>query len=351
MVSDLLRTPPEPAILPGQTRERIRAASSEPLSRRASAARSVSATAPKKQLQSAEPELQLTAEQLQQLADLSEERERAKVTAWNRRPYGERTDGELALLLSDSLSGARGQDRSAIEASEKAPQLSERLATEQELGQTRGQRYVADAGAAREAAEHLGHLSAADGKGRLALRFVGTSRKEHERLTREARERRAAAWNAESDARIAANRAQTAAWETVRDSPYAGAMDATRHTPPGDIDVLTDQLAAMRRELPVRGQHMDTSDLQTAALTHGQATKAKADAEIFRGITSAVQTEQTLRTRIAEKHPALQSSEQQARAEYQQQRAQQHREQTARNQLSARSPSSRSGGCADRTSA
>ncbi|WP_446038109.1 hypothetical protein [Streptomyces sp. SID1121] len=307
MVSDLLHEPPEPAVrLPEPAREPVLITRTDPLNQRAVAARAVStdaararSTTGRQQVAKADPPprpVRLSAAQLQRLEDMSKERERANIPSWDRRPYGAVSDRPLDERLAESIDLARQQDRAATEATEQARLLSERLVEEKAGGQSyvaemvevldQADRHVAAArtyadteaaaaGSTREAAEHLAHLAAADGKGRIALRLAGTSQKEHTRLTQEAKTRRAAAWTVESEARIAGNRKREAAWQTVRDSP---ALGSSQHTPAAELDVLADGLAAMRRDLPAQGQARDARDLQEPARLHGQAVSARTEA-------------------------------------------------------------------------
>ncbi|MFI5774899.1 hypothetical protein ACIA74_41935 [Streptomyces sp. NPDC051658] len=64
------------------------------------------------------PEYRLTDEQKQQLADMKEERELARVSPWTRRPYGDRTDQELNRLIATGPIEARREDKAAAAAEE-----------------------------------------------------------------------------------------------------------------------------------------------------------------------------------------------------------------------------------------
>lgn len=120
-----------------------------------------------------------------------------------------------------------------------------------------------------------------------------------------------------SDARIAANRAAEAAWETVRNSPYAAVLGATQYQAP-DVDTLAARLTEMREtKVPARVQQIDTGDERRLSRAHGQAAKAREDAAMYRAVTTDARTEKALRARIAEHHPVLHQSEARARAEVQ----------------------------------
>ncbi|MFJ8982907.1 MobF family relaxase [Streptomyces sp. NPDC102282] len=336
MVSDLLHEPPAPAVVPSPTRAHAV---------RASAARARSTTVHDQRQREAQPlrEYRLTDEQKQRLADMQEERELAGVRAWNRRPYGDRTDQELTKLIANGPVDARRQDKAAFEAEATERALQEQIAADRARGETRGRREVAPiyqlldradeqlviarteqaretamAVHAAKADEHLRILAAAEGKGRIALRMAGTSRKEHKQLTLEATEQRAAGWREAADARVAASRAAEAAWEIVRSSPYADVLGATERRAL-DVDTLAARLTEMREtRIPARIQQIDTGDEKRVSRAHGQAAKAREEAAMYRAVAADARTEKALRARIAEQHPRLHESEGQARAELQQ---------------------------------
>ncbi|MFE9913358.1 MobF family relaxase [Streptomyces clavifer] len=336
MVSDLLHEPlaPAPAVVPSPTRTQAV---------RASAARARSTTVHDQRQREAQPrEYRLTDEQKQQLADMQVERELAGVRAWNRRPHGDRTDQELTRFIANGPVNARREEKAAVEAEATERALQEQIAADRARGETRGQREVAPiyplldradeqlaiarseqaremamAVHAAKADEHLRVLAAADGKGRIALRMAGTSRKEHRQLTKEATEQRAAGWREAADARAAASRAAETAWEIVRSSPYADVLGATERQAP-DVDTLAARLAEMREtRIPARVQQIDTGDEKHVSRAHGQATRARENAAMYQAVAADARTEKTLRARIAEQHPRLHESEVQARADLQ----------------------------------
>ncbi|MFD4764275.1 MobF family relaxase [Streptomyces sp. NPDC058439] len=338
MVSDLLHEPPAPApaVVPSPTRART-------VDRRAAAARSVSVTAHDKRQRAAQPrEYRLTKEQKQRLAEMKEERELAGVQAWNRRPYGNRTDQELTQLIATGPVDARREDKAAAAAAETERSLQEQIAADKARGETRGQREVAPiyplldladqqlaiarVEQAREVAmaahatkhdEHLRQLAAAEGQGRIALRLAGTSRKEHRQLTKESTEQRAAGWREGAEARAAASRAAEAAWKALRSSPHAAVLGATEYQAP-DVDTLAARLTEMREtRLPARIQQIDTSDQKKISRAHGQAAQARKNAAMYRAVAADARTEKALRSRIAEQHPKLHESEVKARADLQ----------------------------------
>ncbi|MGP3749891.1 MobF family relaxase [Streptomyces sp. IBSNAI001] len=336
MVSDLLHEPPAPAPAVVPSPPRTHAV-------RASAARARSTNVHDPRQREAQPrEYRLTDEQKQRLADMQEERELAGVQAWNRRPYGDRTDQELTRLIANGPVDARREEKAAAEAEAAERALQEQIAADQARGETRGQREVAPiyplldradeqlaiarSEQARETAmavhaakadEHLRVLAAADGKGRIALRMAGTSRKEHRQLTQEATEQRAAGWREAADARAAVSRAAEAAWEIVRSSPYANVLGATERQAP-DVDTLAARLTKMREtRIPARVQQIDTGDEKRVSRAHGQAAKARENAAMYRAVAADARTEKALRARIAEQHPRLHESERKARVDLQ----------------------------------
>lgn len=135
---------------------------------------------------------------------MREERELAGVRAWNRRPYGDRTDQELSRLIATGPVDARREDEAAAAAAETERLLREQIAADKAGGQTRGRRETAPiyqllvladehlavarteqgretATAAQAAAadEHLRVLAASEGQSRITLRLAATSKKEH----------------------------------------------------------------------------------------------------------------------------------------------------------------------------
>ncbi|MGW0786379.1 MobF family relaxase [Streptomyces sp. NPDC002913] len=335
-ISDLLHEPSAPAVVPSPTRTRAGDAG-------ATRARSATLHDPRRdEAQPYEPVYRLTGQQSQRPADLEEERKLAGVQAWNHRPYGDRTDQELTRLIATGPVEALREDRAAAEAEETGRALLAQIAQDQARGETRGRREVAPiyplldlAGEqlrlarteqARETAalaqaakadEYLRQLAAADGKGRIALRLAGTSRKEHQQLKQQATEERAAGWRKAADARAAASRAVESAWTILRTSPYAAVLGAMEHQAP-DVDTLAARLSEMReRRIPARVQQIDTGDQQSTSRAHGQAVKARERAAMYRAVASDARAEQALRARIAELHPRLHESEVKARADLQ----------------------------------
>ncbi|MFJ3144774.1 ATP-dependent RecD-like DNA helicase [Streptomyces halstedii] len=338
MVSELFHEPPAPApaVVPSPTRTHAV---------RASAERARSTTVHDPRQREAQPQqrvYQLPDEQKQCLADMQEERELAGGRAWNRRPYGDRTDQELTKLIANGPVDARREDKAAAAAEATELALREQIAADHARGETRGLREVAPlyplldradeqltvahreqaretamAVHAAKADEHLRVLAAADGKGRIALRMAGISRKEHRQLTQEATEQRAAGWREAADARAAAYRASETAWDIVRSSPYADVLGATEHQL-RDVDTLADRLTEMREvRVPARIQQIDTGDEKRVSRAHGQAAKARENAAMYRAVATDARTEKALRARISEDHPKLHESEVKARADLQ----------------------------------
>ncbi|MGW1226603.1 MobF family relaxase [Streptomyces sp. NPDC002530] len=339
MVSDLFHEPPAPAVVPSPTRAHAV---------RASAARARSTTVHGQRQREAEPQqpvYRLTDKQKQRLADMREERELAGVRAWNRRPYGDRTDQDLVRLITTGPVDARREDEAAAAAEESERALLQEIADATAAGTTPGRVEVAPiyvlldradeyliaarAEQAREKAaaevaatadEHLRVLALSSDKGRLALRMAGTSRKEHRELTKRAEAERAAAWREGADARVAAQQAAADAWAVLRNSPYAAVLGATEHRAP-DVDALGARLTEMRETtVPARAQQKDTGDEKRLARLHGQAATARKNAAMYRAAVDDAQIEKVLRARISGQHPRLYEAELQARASLQRSR-------------------------------
>ncbi|MFB8023947.1 MobF family relaxase [Streptomyces rubiginosohelvolus] len=340
MVSDLFHEPPAPAA----ASQLVPAPSRNPVDRRAAVARSVSTTVRDRRQEEATtaPSYRLSEEQKRRLVEMQEEREAAGVQPWNTRPYGGASNRLLAQLVAAERD-IEVEERAAAEAEAAARALAVRLDADRETGESRGVRemapayvvldkadeHLADARAAQarekaaaqvaaNADEHLRVLSLSDDKGRLALRMAGTSRKEHKELKRQAETDRAAGRREAADARMDADRAAHRAWTTVRASPFAGPLKATPYQTP-DVDTLAARLTEMRETLvPARVQQIDTRDQKQLSGLHGQAAKAKENAATYRRISTEARTEQTLRARLADRHPELHQAEVKARAEIQQ---------------------------------
>lgn|GEM_PF-557613 len=196
MVSDLLREPPEPAVLPAQaTRPREAAqeppdglvlpspadparqepaAAQEAVRRRAAAARATSplrprhptepvgpadTPAPPSPAEPQEPEQELTGSQREQLAGFERSREQRAVPSWTdraARPYGRRSDAALVRLAADYDQRATLAEQAATAAALRAKEMDERLAREHAAGTTRGHRAAADvAGVLDDAGRHM----------------------------------------------------------------------------------------------------------------------------------------------------------------------------------------------------
>ncbi|MEV7488859.1 hypothetical protein ACIQGA_33480, partial [[Kitasatospora] papulosa] len=74
---------------------------------------------------------------------MQEERELAGVQAWNRRPYGDRTDQELTRLIATGPVDARREDKAAAAAEATERALQEQIAADRARGEIRGRQEVA----------------------------------------------------------------------------------------------------------------------------------------------------------------------------------------------------------------
>ncbi|MGW1088418.1 MobF family relaxase [Streptomyces sp. NPDC002596] len=365
MISDLLRKPPAPAVLPvqatqerpvvhGQPAERAPAAGAVPPSvEQAEREQAHRAPVPREQpvhehAVDHETVPELSEDRQQQPAELQRQRAMRAIPSWTDRPYGTTSDADLRWKPGDALQRAETCDEGALQDGEKARALAERLTQEEAQGQTKGQRRAADAivlldhadnhlrtareelgkaalaqAAVSEASAALERLEANNSKGRLALRLASTSKKEHQELTERYRAQRAAGWSEDSRATSAANTAQTEAWETIRSSEFADIfreMGATQPAP-RNIDDVARKLAAMRAHVPAFAQRVDTTDLMQLARLHGQITKYRNSAAIYRENAALMVEEQALRRTIAEKYGELHTAETRGRHLHEQQQA------------------------------
>ncbi|SEE58660.1 conjugative relaxase domain-containing protein, TrwC/TraI family [Streptomyces misionensis] len=370
MVSDLLREPPTPAVrLPEQAsvREHERArGESEAALRRAHAATAVS---PGRARQAQEEAQRVAAEaqadtaaaddvavQVQpateddareraanekRLAEIQRRREMASVQSWKTRPYGKRSDAELARVIKLAYERAGIAERGAAQTAEKARVLEERLAQEREAGQTRGQAFVAAAATlldqaeakAQEAAQQLAraanarkeaeerdrylrdYLEPKKNLGPLERLRAGVTKKQIAADIADVTAERAA-WHTEaSEARSAANAARVAAWEMIRTSKFAGQFrDVDAQKPaPDDVATVTERLTKMREQLPDIEISLDRRDAQTLTRLQGEVTQYTDAAAKSRKTVAAGQAEQALRKTIATKYPELHDIETKAR--------------------------------------
>ncbi|WP_331717664.1 relaxase domain-containing protein (plasmid) [Streptomyces xanthophaeus] len=287
----------------------------------------------------------LSPEQTAQLAQLQLDREMREVPAATSRPYGLRTDQELAQNIT--YFGTRAEDyrEKATKAREAHAAFRARLDREAATGTTSGQQWARDADAVlHTAVELLGtHIREAENAERaaekakeareilrevekyrnarwLALRLAGTSRKEVKELSGH-HLGQAMEGDAEVQrARQASRDAKDAAWETVRSSKYAQLLGATSY-PPREAHELGEKLAQMRATLPQRAQDIDAINERKAAGLHGDAVKAGEQAVYWSGHAQLAQAEQVRRQQIAGKFPQLHEQETSARLVEQQRQA------------------------------
>lgn len=372
MVSDLLREPPAPVRVPAQTvreDERARAREeSEAALRRAHAATAVSPGRAHEAYEQAqrlaaeareetgavvEPAVQLQPEpgdedgareraaNEKRVAEAQRQREMASVQSWKHRPYGKRSDADLARVISISYRAAGDSENSAAKTAEEARVLEERLAQEKEGGQTRGQAYVVEAATvldqaeakAKEAAQELAREANARKEAEQRDTYLreylepkrqlnrwervraNITKKQIEADIKDVSAERAAWWTEESDARIAARDARVEAWELVRTSEFAEEFrDVDVKNPaPDDVAVVTARLAKMRDQLPDIEIRLDRRDAQKLARLQGEVTKYTDAAASSRKTVAAGQAEQVLRKTIATKYPELHDVETKAR--------------------------------------
>jgi conjugative relaxase-like TrwC/TraI family protein len=368
MVSDLLREPPAPARVPAQAerehemaREEVEAAL-----RRAHAATAVSSGRAQEAYEQAqrlaaeerddtaaavEPAVQLQpdneddarerAASEKRLAEIQRRREMTAVQSWKTRPYGKRSDADLAQVIGLAYERAGIAERAAAQTAEKARALEERLAQEKEAGQTRGQAFVAEAetlldqaeAKAKEAAQQLAreanarkeaeerhrylrdYLEPKKDLSRLERLRAGLTKKQIAADIADVTAERAAWRTEESEARNAARDARVEAWELIRTSEFAGQfrdVDAQKFAP-DDVATVTERLAKMREQLPDIEIRLDRRDAQELTRLQGETTQYTEAAAKSRNTVAIGQAEQALRKTIAKKYPELHDIETKAR--------------------------------------
>jgi conjugative relaxase-like TrwC/TraI family protein len=379
MISDLLREPPAPARVPVQAvrddeaaaRARERAGvqareESEAALRRARAATAVSTGLARQaqeealraaaeaqgdtaaaddvavQVQPAtEDDARERAASEKRLAEIQRRREMASVQSWKNRPYGKRSDADLARAIGLAYERAGIAERAAAQKAEEARALEERLAEEKASGQTRGQAFVAAAATvldqaeakAKEAAEEAGRALNARKEAeqrdtylreylepKRDLSFIERRRakltlKQLDADIRDVAAERAALRAEASRAANAADKAREEAWKLVRESNFVGQfrdLDADKPAPK-DLDVVTERLATMRERLPDVEMRLDRRDAQKLARLQGEVTQYADAAASSRKSVAAGQAERALRKTIATKFPELHDIETKAR--------------------------------------
>ncbi|WP_329564526.1 AAA family ATPase (plasmid) [Streptomyces uncialis] len=369
MVSDLLREPPAPARVPEQAAEReherareeseaalrrVRAATAVSTGRAREAYEQAQRLAAEERAATVEPAVEFEpagadetrerAASEKSLAETQRLREMAAVLPWKARPYGKRSDADLARAAGLAHEGIGMAERGARDATEKARLLEERLAQEKAAGQTRGQAIVVEAATLLDQAEAKAKEAAQELAREANARKEAEQRDKHLReylepkkdLTRWERVRanitkkqieadikavtaERAAWRTEeSEARNAARDARVEAWETIRTSKHVGQfrdVEAEKFAP-ADLDTVTERLATMREQLPDIERRIDRRDAQKLTSLQGEATKYTEAAAKHRTTVATVRTEQARRADIAEKYPELHDKETKARRSY-----------------------------------
>ncbi|MEU3189511.1 MobF family relaxase [Streptomyces sp. NPDC006992] len=389
MVSDQLRTPPEPAAPrhveaatphhgeaeAAATPQQIEAeaAAEEDLQeheRHRAAAVSRSTTVPaartgRRVEESAAARLEELRESLAARQSQQQEREAlaAQIPSWLQRPYGKRSTAQLRTSISRAETMAQTASEQALDSAQQAEELSARLERERTSGTTSGQRYAAGAAAildraqehlqdarrhytrgeqARAAAEQAGEalerLAANRDKSRLTLRLAGTSRREHRELTHYWTQQEAAARTEAAEAFQAADSGRQAAWETVRASPYAGAwrQQGAEKPAPQTLEQAGAGLEAMRRHLPEMAQRIDRADLQRLARLTGQSQQHQQRADECHTRADHLRTEQELRDQLAQTAPERHQAETAGRRAHLQKRTAEQRARLAADEEIAR---------------
>ncbi len=342
MVSDELRPAPSPVLAPvprqvelDQAREDVAAALQQArrtVSARAARMKSPSTQAFLRQDAEAEARRDVAAAPTQEEQQSSEE----QIPSWRERPYGQRSDKELAGSITAFLAEAERCEEKAAEARDGREALRRRLERELADGATRGAQWAQEAGAVldtavghlRTALEEAGRARQADEQATqarkvlpditrqlesswLALRLAGSSKKEVQEL-REHYLGKAMVGEEECvRARRTSDDARLAAWDAVKSSRFADALGATGFAPA--LEELPQRLAAMRELLPQRAQIMDVRDQNQLGELNGLVQAAVKEAANWRGHTALAVGEQQRRQFLAERHPDFHQAETLAR--------------------------------------
>ncbi|MGW2112676.1 MobF family relaxase [Streptomyces sp. NPDC001948] len=344
MVSDELRPAPEPVttvprqVEHAQAREDAAAA----LQR---ARRTVSARAARMKSPSTETSLRQSAEaearrdvagQREPAAQGERQAEQPEVPSWKDRPYGRRSDSELAGNIASFLAEAEEYEQKAAKARGDHEALGRRLDQERAEGATRGARWAQEAGAVLDTAvarlttaiEEAGQARQADEQAQharkvlpditrqlesswLALRLAGSSKKEVQELRKHYLGKAIGGEEERMRARRASDDARVAAWDTVKSSRFADSLGATGFAPP--LDELAQKLAVMRQVLPERAQARDVRDQNELGQLNGTVQAAAKEAADWRGHAALAIAEQHRRQFLAEKHPRFHEAEDLAR--------------------------------------
>ncbi|MGW7268286.1 MobF family relaxase [Streptomyces sp. NPDC054842] len=349
MVSDLLPEPPEPAPLPKQrdlAAEEARADADRRLrqSRMAAAARAKSTTirrpSPADQTQSEalrEEEPQLSEKHLQKLRQMREERE---VEPWTSRMYGMVSDAELDRTIERNLRYATAQDEVADATEARLNELVERIAKAEGAGTTLGRQWAAEAAGlldqaermlatvhtemdtaaiqkrtAEQRTEWLAEIRKSDQKSTVGLWMSGNTRKSQKKLTDQLTAQRAAAWQEQSRASVAARETLKEAWELLSKSRFADTLKANKPVP-ADIEAVSKEFKEMRKLAEAHGHSIDVRNSQRIGPLQEGVANQRRDAESFRRSVADARTEKQQRQVIAEKFPQLHRQESAARAKH-----------------------------------
>ncbi|MFV8133174.1 MobF family relaxase [Streptomyces syringium] len=252
------------------------------------------------------------------------------------RPYGALSDAVLDRKIAKAVQQAAAAERAAAD---KAREL-ETAAAELTAHSSPGRRIADEAAAVLAEADRLLALArqetanadragnerdraramrqeaeTAAGRNRITLRTSGTSRGEQEQLLAQYTEQMAAAHEEQQRARQAAQVAQREAWQTVARSPYTGVFRAQGATgaPPRELHEMQERLAAMRESLPVLAQQVDTQHAEDVEHARGRESGLRARAETLRTTATALRAERELRQQIAAEAQGQHQAEQDAR--------------------------------------
>ncbi|MGC4984288.1 MobF family relaxase [Streptomyces sp. DT193] len=369
MVSDLLRVPPAPALLPRQLDRSAEEARTDAERRlrqtrmaRRGRANSVSLSHHQAQSEAQREEQSRRAEKKakQLLAHIKADAEERAVPSWTQRVYGTASSQELNRLIAEGDRLDADAEATAAEAETKARELAARLDQEKATGQpTRGQRFAlevgedldqadahvitareylqtafAAAGHADDRVQQLAKFAESKGKTRIALRLAGTSLKEYRELTERLSGERAGYLGMEADAKRDARQALREAWEQVRQSRFAESFGvASTPVPPADVEKVAKRLVEMRFIVERHGHSMDKRDRDDVGHAIRKVGEFRGYAASHRRQAADARAEKALRATIAEKLPELYDREVTGRRAVQQE--QQQTRQAARHRQAA----------------
>jgi conjugative relaxase-like TrwC/TraI family protein len=268
---------------------------------------------------------------------------------WRQRPHGSVPTPQLETQAEAHDSRARHAEHQADQAERRAAAIEEELAASPTPGQARADAAAAMLNAAAQhartaaqeaareqearldvqrAREALRAVERASTKSRIALRMVGTSRREQRDLSQRLHAQLDVSSQEAHRARRAGAEARGRAWETVINSPFAEALreHGAHRRPPADHRELQQRLEQMRGHLPALAERLDAHRRREAYLAHASARTSYREAVQHRESAAGLRAERQLREgqdpmqRIAETQQRIQALQQQRQLQEEHQR-------------------------------